>query len=156
MQKPNTQNELGGQVGQVFNLIGETGTDPARVIRERLEAAIAAATAREYELKMQRTFAQCPGFIGGDAPNGERSRGHVVVDPALAREARDWLKRRFYVNEILELSDEGLRIEIIPRVRQARGRRRAAIAFDKPEQFKLALGCPYFARGCPRQRFSAS
>jgi hypothetical protein len=33
-----TQNELAGDIGQTFNLAGECGVDPERVIRERLEA----------------------------------------------------------------------------------------------------------------------
>ena len=139
MRKPIAQNELTGEIGQVFNPVSEWGEDPDRVIRERLEAAAASAAAREYELKMQRVFGQCPGFIGGDAPNGERVKGHVVVDPALAREARDWLKRRFYVNDSLELSDHGLCLEVIPRVRKARGSQKLSASFSKPEQFKLAL-----------------
>jgi hypothetical protein len=134
-----TQNELAGDVGQIFNLAGECGVDPERVIRERLEAEAAAATAREYQGKMQRTFAQCPGFIGADAPGNERSKGCVIVEPAMAREARDWLKRRFHVNENLELSDHGLCIEIIPRARKARGARSPAVSFATAEQFRLAL-----------------
>jgi hypothetical protein len=139
MPKTRLQNELGGEVGQVFNLISERGIDPERAIRERSEAEAAAAAAREFELKMQRTFAQCPGFIGGDAPSGEHGKGCVVVEPAMAREARDWLKRRFQINETLELSDQGLCIEIAPRVRRVRGPNRPAITFAKPEQFTLPI-----------------
>jgi hypothetical protein len=134
-----TQNELAGDIGQTFNLAGECGVDPERVIRERLEAESAAAAAREYQRKMQRTFAQCPGFIGADAPSSEQSKGCVIVEPAMAREARDWLKRRFHVNENLELSDHGLCIEIVPRVRKARGARSVRVSFTRPEQFILAL-----------------
>jgi hypothetical protein len=134
-----TQNELAGDIGQIFNLAGECGVDPERVVRERQEAEAAAAAAREYQRKMQRSFEQCPGFIGADAPSSERSKGCVIIEPAMAREARDWLKRRFHINENLELSDQGLCIEIIPRVRKARGVRSAAVSFAKTEQFTLAL-----------------
>lgn len=139
MSVASIQNELAAEIGQIFNLTGECGVDPDRVIRERLEAEAAAAAAREYERKMQRTFAECPGFLSGNAPSGERSKGHVIVEPAMAREARDWLKRRFYINENLELNDQGLCIEVIPKVRKARRARAVAGLFIKPEQFTLAL-----------------
>ena len=55
---------------QAFNLFAERGDDPDRVIKEHFDSAMAAAAGREYEIKMQRVFAQClsecPGFIGGD------------------------------------------------------------------------------------------
>jgi hypothetical protein len=139
MNRGSIQKDLAGDIGEVFNLAGECAVDPERVAREHLEAEAAAAAAREYQRKMQRTFEQCPGFIGADAPTSERSKGCVIIEPALAREARDWLKRRFYVNENLELSDQGLCIEIIPRVRKRRGGRSVPVSFVRPEQFTLAL-----------------
>ncbi len=142
MRKRKTQFELAGEVGNVFNLVGECGVDPARVIRERLEAATAAAAAREYELKMQRLLSECPGFIGSDAPTSEKSKGRVIIEPAFAREARDWLKRRFHTSDNLELSDQGLCIEVVPRVRKVHGARRATALFTKPEQFRLNLWNP--------------
>lgn len=134
------QSELAGS-HTVFNLACECGVDPDRVLKERLDAAIARAAAREYELKMQRTFSQCPGFIGGDAPSSENGKGHVVVDPGKALEAREWLKRRFHCNDALELSDQGLCIEVVPRARRkaAGGPRRVRVAFGKLEQFTLSL-----------------
>jgi hypothetical protein len=85
--------------------------------------------------KAQRTFKECPGFVGSDDPE------HVVVEPALAMEAFQWLKRRFHVNEKVELStDSGLCIEVRPRVRRSpSGQRRARVSFAPAEQFKLAL-----------------
>ena len=132
------QPELAG-VSAVFNLACECGEDPARVIRERLEAAERAAAAREYELRMQRTLAECPGVIGGDMPNSESAKGHVIIEPGRAFEARNWLKRRFYCADVLELSDTGLCIEVVPRVRKAGGRRGVRVSFAKPEQLKLTL-----------------
>jgi len=129
------QNEL-PCAGEVFNLASEVGADPARIIRERIQAATDRAAARTYELKMQRTFAQCPGFIGSDNPS------HVVVEPALALEAFQWLKKRFHVNEKLEVStDTGLCIEVRPRRRSVAGNRkaRAKYVFGPVEQFRLAL-----------------
>ena len=139
MPKSIIQNELTGEIGQAFNLVSEYGEDPERIIRERQEAEAAAAAALEYESKMQRSFAQCPGFIGCDPPSGERSKGRVVVDPTYAFQAREWLKRRFNCNEAIELSDHGLCIEVMPRVRAKPGQPRRRVSFLKPEQFDLAL-----------------
>jgi hypothetical protein len=128
------QNELVNSA-EVFNLAPEVGADPDRILREQLQAATDRAAAREYELKMQRTFAQCPGFCGSDDPH------HVVVEPALALEAFKWLRRRFHVNERLEVStDTGLCIEVKPRQRRLpSGVRRVKVSFGPVEQFTLAL-----------------
>lgn len=127
-----------------FNLITESGVDPVREIMDKLREAEARAKAREYELKMQRVFAECPGFIGGDAPQGERSIGNVVVDPARVVEARGWLKQRFILNDVVEIDSAagGIRIEVAPkpkRVRAARVRAVAPVNFNKPEQYELSL-----------------
>lgn len=126
---------------EVFNLACECGQDPDRVIKERLDAAIAAAAAKEYEMKMQRTFSECPGFLGGDLPSGEGRKGNVIIDPAKALEARTWLKRRFICNDSLELSALGLCIELMPRSRakSAPGRRHHVATFAKPVQYELSL-----------------
>src|SRR5512142_3313194 len=89
MNKPH-QFEL-PQSGEVFNLFSEQGQDPVRVIMDNLHAATEKAAAREYELKMQRTFSACPGFIGGDAPETEQGTGYVVVDCSRAIDAVVWL-----------------------------------------------------------------
>jgi len=121
-----------------FNLAGEQGIDSARLIAEMASAMRREREARAWQDKMQRKLSDCPGFVGGDLPSSERSKGCIIVDPAMAREARDWLKRRFYINEKLELSDQGLCIEVVPRARKAQGARRAAL-WLKPEQFDLGL-----------------
>jgi hypothetical protein len=122
------------EVDQAFNLAAEVGDDPDRLIKQRLDRAIAAAAQREYELKMQRTFKECPGFCGSD------DASHVVVDPALAMEARAWLRRRFVVNDAIELCDTGLCLEVLPRrARNGARRPRQRSCFEKPKQFELGL-----------------
>lgn len=130
-------------VDQVFNLASERGLDGDRLARERVEAERARKAAAEYEARMQRLFAECPGFIGADAPAGEGQKGNVVVEPAYAPEAMAWLKRRFHVNENLSLStDTGLCIEVRTRVRKppTPGAKRVAVTWAKPQQFELSLG----------------
>lgn len=126
---------------QVFNLAGEEGEDPFRIERERWAAEQAKAEAAEYERRMQRTLAECPGFIGADAPAGPGKVGRVVVEPAHIPAAMAWLKRRFIVAENIELSrDEGLVVDIAPRVRRVtQGQRPAKVRFGKPEQYSLKL-----------------
>ncbi len=113
-----------------------------RVTLSDLDRAIEQAKAREYGLKMQRVFAQCPGFIGGDAPETERSTGWVVVAAASVTDSVKWLKRRFQVNPKMEVDGflEGLRIEIAPRRRPVmrEGKRQVIkVDFNPPEQFTL-------------------
>lgn len=128
-------------VGEVFNLAGQRGEDPVRVWRERLQTERIINEAREYQNKMQRILAECPGFAGCDAPTSDLSQGRVVIEPARVTEAMQWLKRRFHVSENLELSpDNGLAIDIKPRVRSCKtGARRRSVGFVKVEQFELAL-----------------
>lgn len=130
-------------VGQEFNLVQETGDDPVRVIMDRLREAEARAAAREYELRMQRTFSQCPGFLSGDAPQSELGRGHVVIESAKMTEALPWLKRRFQISETLEadLANGGLRVQIAPRVRRRSGimKRQGKADFRPIEQFVFNL-----------------
>jgi hypothetical protein len=125
-----------------FNLFGETGDDPLRLMRERDAKLAAAHEAERYQARMQRVFADCPGFIGGDVPKGPQCSGRVVVEPSRSVEALNWLKRRFYVNESLELDRvvEGLAFEIKPRQRShGAGGKRIKVTFARPEQFPLAL-----------------
>ena len=136
--KSKPQPEFAG-VAQVFNLACECGEDPARVVRERLESAERAAAAREYALKMQRLFSECPGFLGADPPEGETRKGRVVVEPAFAQEARTWLRRRFHVNDAVEICETGLCLEVVPPERKSRGQTRKRVSFAKPEQLKLTL-----------------
>jgi len=141
MKPPIVQRDL-PVAGEVFNLASETGVDPDRLVRERLQAATDAAEARIYQLRMQRTFAQCPGFIGGDLPDGELRRGVVRVEPSKAAEAAVWLKRRFSVNPEVRLADAfGIEIEFVTRskVRLLPGQKRRRISFEKPQQFTLDL-----------------
>lgn len=131
-------------VEQAFNLAGETTADGSRLVQEALDRAIAKAAAEEYALRMQRTFAQCPGFIGGDAPDGEQKRGSVTVEPSKAAEARVWLKRRFRVNQDLKLSSaDGLVFEVITRRKPRKSGGQTSpplkIAWAKPVQFELPL-----------------
>lgn len=133
------QNELPG-AEQVFNLAGEAGDDPSRVARERLEAKVRAEEYRKYAERMQRTLSECPGFIGADPPITPQGVGRVVVEPALALEARLWLKRRFICADALEVQADGLCMEVIPRVRhKSGGGRRVKVTFAKPVQFELSL-----------------
>lgn len=128
-------------VGDCFNLVQETGDDPLRVILDRLHEASEKAAAREYQLKMQRTFAECPGFLSGDAPASELGRGYVVVLPETLADALPWLRRRFVCSETMEFDrlEGGLRIEIAPRPKKGSPRRRVKVNFQRPEQFNLNL-----------------
>lgn len=126
--------------GDVFNLAGELGVDPERIARERAEVERANREAAAYQAKMQRTFAECPGFIGGDAPTAPGLVGRVVIEPARVVEAYAWLRRRFRVSENLELSqslDNGLCIDVIPRAPRKSGVWRKTSMFAKPVQFEL-------------------
>lgn len=123
---------------QAFNLSGESGDDPERVERERRETERLQQEARELELKMQQTLADCPGFVGCDAGSVQ---GRVVVEPGRVTEAMQWLKRRFHVSENLELSsDNGLAIDVQSRIRSCKtGGRSRRVSFVRVEQFELAL-----------------
>lgn len=127
--------------GDVFNLAGELGVDPERIVRERGEIERANREAKAYQDRMQKTFAECPGFIGGDAPRGPGLVGRLVVEPARIVEAYAWLRRRFRVSENLELSqslDNGLCIDVIPRPPRKSGVWRKQ-TFAKPVQYELPL-----------------
>lgn len=78
-------------------------------------------------------LARCPGFVGAD---GER---RVIIEPAYVIEAVKWLKRRFYVSENLDISDNGLCIELEPRKRTRSVASKRQVLFAKPHQFELAL-----------------
>jgi len=84
---------------------------------------------------------QCPGFVGADVSESDHCESRVVIEPAYITAAMQWLKRRFHVNENLELSsDTGLTVEIKPRVRSCRtGGVKRRVTFAKPIQFELAL-----------------
>ncbi len=124
--------------GEAFNLVPERGEDPWRVERDGWALAEARKEAAEYAAKVQKTFEQCPGFVGGDAPTCPEATGRVVVEPGRIMEAVPWLKRRFHVNERIDLStDNGLVVEVKPRVRKAGGIRAVKVSFNKPEQFSL-------------------
>lgn len=132
-------------VGDEFNLITERAEDGWRVVAERLQAATDRAAAREYQLRMQRTFKECPGFIGANPPDGEQKRGVVSVEPGKVLEAVEWLKKRFNVNPEVKsnLATAALEIEVITRRRgkAAPGQKRQAGSsiWKKPEQFQLAI-----------------
>ncbi len=128
-------------VGAVFNLAGESGDDPFRLEREAWEAAERQREGREYAARMQHTFEQCPGFIGGDCPTCDSGKGVVIVEPAQVVSALAWLKRRFHASENIELSpDGGIAIEIAPRVRRSpSGGKKIKVKFGKVEQFALPL-----------------
>ena len=129
--------------GLVFNLAGERGDDPFRLEREKWEREERERQAQAYQAKMQRTLAECPGFAGCDAPASEQAVGKVVIEPALVQEARVWLKKRFRINEALELSDTGLCFEVAARPSRKRasspGKTRVGDPFGKGEQFLLPL-----------------
>jgi hypothetical protein len=127
---------------QVFNLACECGEDPERVELEKREAEQRQRDAAEYAARMQKTFAQCPGFIGADAPPGPGQLGRVIVEPSMATQAAAWLRRRFRVNQNLELdAGEGLAFEVISRPPQNRsgGGSRVRQTFERPIQFELQL-----------------
>jgi len=127
---------------EAFNLAGETGLDPFRLERERWAQAEKQREAAEYAARMQHTFEQCPGFIGGDAPTSANGRGVVVVEPGRIIEALKWLNRRFVASETIDVDTDlhGIAVEIAPRIRRSSpGGRRIKVAFGKPEQFTLSL-----------------
>jgi hypothetical protein len=134
------QLELPGSA-EVFNLAGEVGEDPLRLVMERGRQATALEARRRYEHRMQRILAECPGFAGAEAPGSDSSEGKVSVQPAWALEARAWLHRRFYVCDDLELSSHsGLVFMIKPRPRKRSGRKLGPQrSFWKPEQFQFAF-----------------
>lgn len=126
--------------GDVFNLATQTGNDPIRLMREQAAAQLAKAEAREYQERMQLQLAQCPGYVGSDAPTAPGVAGRVVVDPRMTADAVAWLKRRFHVDENLNLSmDCGLCINVMGRNRSKGGGRRVRCSFSKPEQFEFEL-----------------
>lgn len=118
-----------------FNLAGERAVDAVAVMLERGRQAAAAEAAREFERKMQRLLSDCPGFVGC-CPPGQQSPGKVTVQPAVADEAVDFLKRRFHVGEVGWEKGLGFTVEILPRrkgLAKATARRRLAPV----EQFQL-------------------
>src|SRR5262249_10754853 len=99
---------------QAFNLAGERGIDGARAIAEMAEAMRRDREARAWEVKMQRTLSECPGFLCCSTP-GEQSPGKVTVQPSLGDEAMDFLKRRFHLGQVAWQKGVGLTIEVLPR-----------------------------------------
>ena len=127
-------------VGTCFNLSPEQGADVDRLISEQRESLARECAAKEFVTKMQRQLAECPGFLGGDLPASEQSAGRVVVDPALTLDAMRWLKRRFQVAENIEVSpDNGLAIDIKPRLRTPSVGKRHKFTGRRAEQFEFAL-----------------
>ncbi len=134
------QYELRSSVGEVINLVVEDGNDPVRLALEAGRRAADLEAARAYADKMQRLLAECPGFVGADAPSCASSSGKVVVDPGRIVEATAWLKRRFHVSENLGLShDQGLCVEVIPRETRKQSGKRSKPLFGKPTQFELNI-----------------
>jgi hypothetical protein len=124
----------------VFNLHCETCEDPERLAREAAERKQSAADASAYQKRMQRTFEQCPGFVGGDMPQGPGLKGRLMLEPGRVPEALAWLKRRCRVGESLDLStDSALCVEIITRAKPSSAGTRIAVRFGRPEQFQLDL-----------------
>lgn len=140
MKRPVPQFDL-AVVGDVFNLAGQPGIDPERLARELEQSRLRRQEAARYQERMQLTLAQCPGFVGADAPAGPGLLGKVVVEPSWILEANRWLKRRFHVSENIELSgDTGIVLEIASRARPCKkGGRKVRVAFGPAEQFELAL-----------------
>jgi|SRR5580704_11124252 hypothetical protein len=124
-------------IGTCFNLAPETGVDIDRVLEEQRKALAAECAGKEFHAKMQRTLAECPGFIGGDLPKAITSSGRVIIEPSKTLEAMKWLKRRFQVAENLEVSpDNGLAIDILPRNPRAVGKRHK-FQGRRAEQYQL-------------------
>lgn len=133
------ERELGGGWADVFNLAGEAGVDPVRLQKEREEQDRRDFEAYQYQQRMQKTFAEVPGYVGGDIPRSAGSKGRVIVEPGQINEAVKWLKRRFHVNENLELStDLGLCVEVVSRVRKGTVTKVChGKLFAKPEQLQF-------------------
>lgn len=126
--------------GDVFNLAIQQGLDPDRVIAEQLDAQRRAGEAAQFAAKMQLTLEECPGFIGADPPACAEGSGKVLIEPGRLLEAMPWLRRRFHVNERLELShDQGVCIEVKPRIRSRSDGVKRKVTFGKPEQYLLSL-----------------
>lgn len=126
---------------QAFNLAGEAAEDPWRVQRERAEAEKRLADSKAFQDRMQRTLAECPGVVAFDTPTCQCGKGKVVVEPGRIMDAMQWLKRRFVVDEVLELStDSGLCVEIAARNRRSPAKgKRVKVTFGCVEQFTLPL-----------------
>ena len=137
----NQGRELGCSAA-VFNLAGERGQDPDRMEREKCEAEQRRRDAAVFEETHQRRLAECPGFVGADAPAGPGAEGRVVVEPRFAGIAKEWLAHRYAVNEDLSLDEiaDGIVFEIRARSRPGKhaGKTRR-MKFGGPEQFRLAL-----------------
>jgi hypothetical protein len=133
--------ELGAEVGQVFNLASEIAVDPWRIERERQEQDKHDFEAWQYQKKMQRTFTEVPGYVGGDVPVNDGAIGKIIIEPGRITEAMQWLKRRFVVNENLELStDLGLCVEVCSKAKRVAGKpNQRRVCFDRPIQFDLGL-----------------
>ena len=126
----------------VFNLHMESCEDGERLAREAAEARQRATDAAAYQKRMQRTFEQCPGFVGGDMPAGPGLKGRITIEPARVPEALAWLKRRCRVAESMDLStDSALCVEIVTRQNRhvTPGSNRPSVRFGRPEQFQLDL-----------------
>lgn len=95
-----------------------------------------------FELRVQRILAQCPGLVGFDAPKSASCAGKVVIEPAQISTAMNWLRRRFEVNESIELSDDtGLVVLVKARTPTVRGpqAKRVRCKWPKAEQFTFDL-----------------
>lgn len=134
-----------GFAGSCFNLAGERGEDPDRILRERREAEKRQREAAEFQAKMQRRLEECPGFIGGSMPTGPGACGSVVIEPECIKAAMPWLKARFRVNCAAGIESTGeLRVQIAAKAiaRKTAGVRIVKASFEKPVQFTLELGEP--------------
>lgn len=115
--------------------------DHVRKTLDDLHKAVEVAALREYQLKVERIFRDCPGFIGASVPEKPGASGWVTVQGDRIGDALPWLKRRFHVNPAIELdvASNGIRFEIKTRTRRASGVRNTGPVFGKPEQFRLPL-----------------
>ena len=137
--RPRFELELGGIGSSTFNLASEATADGEHLLLEARQAEIDRRAAAEYQRQMQRTLAECPGFVGGELPAGPGCAGSILIEPECARSALDWLKRRVSVDDAAEIETTGeLRVQIWTWRKGVRGRR-VSVKFGKPEQFTLNI-----------------
>ena len=87
---------------------------------------------------MQRAFDHCPGVVTGRLPASEQDQGWFIIEPGCAKAALEFLRRRFFVDQQVEIESTGeLRLAVVPKIRRA-GMRKIRMDFRKPiEQFEF-------------------
>lgn len=92
-----------------------------------------------FSKRMNQAFEKCPGAVDARLPQSPVDTGYIAVEPECAKQAKDFLRRRFIVNDMIEIEVTGeIKFEIVPRTRKESVRRNSR-PFAKPEQFELQL-----------------